>query len=380
VALVVFSRTANITFPFDATFSKVELQALIRSQPFQDTNTDPAQALDVVRTALFVDTAGYRAARPIVIVLTDGNAPSLTSLAAVSDSLQTAADGGVEIYAFGVGTRVEQAGLEAIASPPLSEHVYRVADLSPQAVQGLALRITARDICPTLPAGNDTNITILPPAVGASGDLTFGSTWVWLPLVAACLLFVGCVYLILTLCCGLLLNDDEMVWLRGTELNNPTYDQAVFEPLASLPPLSEVRRDSKTSAAYDTIGSATYDGPPARTGDNYDLGPVRQDGNYDLGPKRVSEPYDLGPVRRVEPARESARGASMTYIDTETATRTAETRIDRGPVVRLAMPGDSEADGYMNPNYEFQDASVANPQRRVPPPQSTIYSTTADLV
>lgn len=120
IGMAVYSTKAEVEFDLNAFKEKTDLLQYIRSLPYKGGVTNTGAALDFIRTHLFTETAGSRAAygiQQIAIVITDSQSQdNVTVPAATLRRL------GVTVYAVGIQNANEQE-LNYIASDPSQDHV-----------------------------------------------------------------------------------------------------------------------------------------------------------------------------------------------------------------------------------------------------------------
>ncbi|XP_004591798.1 cartilage matrix protein [Ochotona princeps] len=129
VGVVNYASSVRQEFPLRAHSSKAALlRAVRRIQPLA-TGTMTGLAIQFAITKAFSDAEGGRAKSPgiskVVIVVTDGRPQD-----SVRDVSERARASGVELFAIGVGGRVDKATLRQMASEPQDEHVDYVESYS----------------------------------------------------------------------------------------------------------------------------------------------------------------------------------------------------------------------------------------------------------
>ena len=138
VAAIAFSNKAYIQFGFNDSFSKIDLEQALDNITYHDQRSNVSGAIRLARQELFQSTYGSRDdIRNIAVVVSDGGSDLDTHLL-VQEAYQ-AHTGGIQIYAVGVGKRVNKQELSIIASDPDEAHV--IASGSAQAFIEKALTL-----------------------------------------------------------------------------------------------------------------------------------------------------------------------------------------------------------------------------------------------
>ena len=127
VGLIRFSSTASILIPLGSINNAQQLTTAVNNVAFTGGGTRTDLALDLVSTA-FINARVNEGIPRVVILLTDGqsNEPTLTAQAA-----PRVHNDNIEVYSVGIGSGINEAELEIIASDP--SYVYLITDFSPEA-------------------------------------------------------------------------------------------------------------------------------------------------------------------------------------------------------------------------------------------------------
>ncbi len=113
---------------------------------YQGRGTATGRALDVVRTSVLTAAGGYRGGKAVVVVITDGQTQE------TADVLQTAAEqlqsnSFVSVFTLGIGGEANQTELAIIASQPLTNFVYLVADFDELSTHNFVLGVYSESFC-----------------------------------------------------------------------------------------------------------------------------------------------------------------------------------------------------------------------------------------
>ena len=126
VGLILFFFNASIEIPLGSINNAQQLTTAINSVDYISGYTRTNLALNLVPTAIINARVNEGIPR-VVILLTDGqsNEPTLTAQAAprVHDN--------IEVYSVGIGSGINEAELQIIASDP--SYVYLITDFPPEA-------------------------------------------------------------------------------------------------------------------------------------------------------------------------------------------------------------------------------------------------------
>ncbi|KAL5004050.1 hypothetical protein ScPMuIL_017506 [Solemya velum] len=125
IGVLTFSDTHQLHFNLDQNLDESRAMAAIMKTPYLTGVTNTADALLYLGEHMFSAKTGSRPnAKHIAVVITDGESqnPKATKIAA-----DEAKKKGIQIFAIGVGDSADQDELEAIASTPSENFVFRVA-------------------------------------------------------------------------------------------------------------------------------------------------------------------------------------------------------------------------------------------------------------
>ena len=127
VGLIRFTDTASILIPLGSINNTQQLTIAVNNIVYIGGGTRTDLALDLVPTA-FINTRVNEGIPRVVILLTDGrsNEPTLTAQAA-----PRVHNDNIEVYSVGIGSGINEAELQIIASDP--SYVYLITDFSPEA-------------------------------------------------------------------------------------------------------------------------------------------------------------------------------------------------------------------------------------------------------
>ena len=118
-------------FDLNDSFDKTSIKSAILAAPYLNAGTATGRALNLARTDVLVASAGYRAERTVVVVVTDGNTQET---AAVLQSAATQMQGLAEVFAIGVGVEINTSELATIASSASNVFTITFADLQSDVV------------------------------------------------------------------------------------------------------------------------------------------------------------------------------------------------------------------------------------------------------
>ncbi|KAL5019862.1 hypothetical protein ScPMuIL_002754 [Solemya velum] len=125
IGVLTFSDSHQLHFNLDQNLDKSMAMAAIMKTPYRSGGTNTADALWYLGEHMFSVKTGSRPnAKHIAVVITDGEShnPEATQIAA-----EAAKKKGIQIFAIGVGDAADLDELEAIASTPSENFVFRVA-------------------------------------------------------------------------------------------------------------------------------------------------------------------------------------------------------------------------------------------------------------
>ena len=123
VGVLTFGDHSEVQFRLSDYETENEVMEAVHKINQSNGDTNTASALLTMTTDIFADKYSRPGVVKIGVVITDGlsNFPAETALAA-----KMARETGIQIFAVGVGRHVERRELEAIASSPASQFVFRV--------------------------------------------------------------------------------------------------------------------------------------------------------------------------------------------------------------------------------------------------------------
>ncbi|XP_059841504.1 collagen alpha-1(XII) chain-like isoform X2 [Hypanus sabinus] len=123
VGIVQYSSDTRTEFNLNTYSQKLDVLNAVTSLPYKGGNTMTGDAIDFLIKNTFTEDAGARKSYPkIAIIITDGKSQD-----PVSENAEILRNIGVEVFTLGIkGAELEE--LQAIASPPLEKHVFKVAD------------------------------------------------------------------------------------------------------------------------------------------------------------------------------------------------------------------------------------------------------------
>ena len=142
VAVASFSTSSqsSIHFDFNSQQSGVTSAAAVVQIPYLFGQTHTSEALAMIRTGMYVPSAGMRpdsdGVPKVLIVVTDGKANEGHHPRAEAEKLHSA---GVDVFAIGVG-QADESEINAIASNPDEDHAYMVKSFS--TIDKIVLQIT----------------------------------------------------------------------------------------------------------------------------------------------------------------------------------------------------------------------------------------------
>ena len=131
VGVISFSSTARFHFYLNTYNDKTSLLAAINNIGYTSGGTNTAAGLDLLRTAGYTSASGGRpltqAIPRVAVVVTDGFSNSFSATVTAANNLHAT---GVQAFAVGVGSNVNDAELEAIASDPSQVSLLTGFDVS----------------------------------------------------------------------------------------------------------------------------------------------------------------------------------------------------------------------------------------------------------
>ncbi|GFO24025.1 LOW QUALITY PROTEIN: collagen alpha-5(vi) chain [Plakobranchus ocellatus] len=125
VGVDTYSTGFDHEFTLKQNNNKASLQSSVTSITYTGGGTNTGDAIRKMRQGSFTANAGHRANVPkIAIVVTDGQS---NNKALTSSEAQKARDAGITMLAIGVGSGVDDAELNSIATDPDSQNVYKAS-------------------------------------------------------------------------------------------------------------------------------------------------------------------------------------------------------------------------------------------------------------
>ncbi|GFR96142.1 collagen alpha-5(VI) chain, partial [Elysia marginata] len=135
-----FSTGFDHEFKLNAHGDKASLTQAVSGVSFTGGGTNTGNAIKNMRQQSFTANSGHRANVPkVAIVVTDGQS---NNKALTSDEAQKARDAGITMLAIGIGSGVDDAELNSIATDPDSQNVYKASTFD--ALTGLQGYIAAK--------------------------------------------------------------------------------------------------------------------------------------------------------------------------------------------------------------------------------------------
>jgi len=158
VGVMKFSEDADVVFHLYNYMDVDSMVAAVRVLEIDGGNTNTAAALKAARTEMLIEERGARkGVRQLIFLITDGVANIDPEQTQVEARLTKAA--GIEIFAVGVTTWVDELQLVTIASYPHETHYYYVSDF--QYLNTVVVNLT-RNACVTPPTTTPTTTTTTP--------------------------------------------------------------------------------------------------------------------------------------------------------------------------------------------------------------------------
>ena len=119
VALGVISSNPEIIFSFDKYYDKPSLDVAVNSVEYPGTLQDLniGQSIAVAKETLYSKST-RKGVRQVLVLLVSGKSQD-----EISDPVRRLRDGGVEVFCFGVGNRVEVNELAEMATAPANKHI-----------------------------------------------------------------------------------------------------------------------------------------------------------------------------------------------------------------------------------------------------------------
>jgi len=155
VGVMKFSDEPDIVFHLYNYTDVDSVVAAVRVLEIDGGHTNIAAALKAARTEMLIEERGARnGVRQLIFLITDGVANIAQEQLQIEALLTKAA--GIEIFAVGVTTRVDERQLIMIASYPRETHYYYVSDF--QYLNTVVVNLT-RNACVTPPTTTPTNRT-----------------------------------------------------------------------------------------------------------------------------------------------------------------------------------------------------------------------------
>ena len=125
VGAISFSNWAFLEFYLDTHRTKFEIQDAVIRVPHSRGDTNTAAALTFLKDNMFQFQHGGRPGVPrVAIVLTDGESNDPMQTAYVAEAARRM---GIQIFAIGIGHKVNIAELKNIASYPPQQYMFHVA-------------------------------------------------------------------------------------------------------------------------------------------------------------------------------------------------------------------------------------------------------------
>ena len=119
VGLGVISSNPEIIFSFDKYYDKPSLDVAVNSVEYPGTLQDLniGQSIAVAKETLYSKST-RKGVRQVLVLLVSGKSQD-----EISDPVRRLRDGGVEVFCFGVGNRVEVNELAEMATAPANKHI-----------------------------------------------------------------------------------------------------------------------------------------------------------------------------------------------------------------------------------------------------------------
>lgn len=128
VGVVVYSTEVFVQFNLNSHQSKVNIFNAIDEVPYNDGNSNTADAIKIVRSEMFTQANGDRPDVPnVAIIVTDGIS-NLNARRTIPEAEQAHADG-IHIFAIGIGVP-DNRELDGMASKPVERNRFTVDDFS----------------------------------------------------------------------------------------------------------------------------------------------------------------------------------------------------------------------------------------------------------
>ena len=167
VGVDTFSTGFDHEFKLNANNDKTKLQQAVSSISYSGGGTNTGNAIKLMRQQSFTANSGHRANVPkVAIVVTDGQSNNKALTAAEA---QKARDAGITVLAIGVGSGVDDAELNAIASDPDSQNVFKASTFDAlTGLQGFVAAKACDDVKPQPSANPNPN-----QVCGSKADIVF---------------------------------------------------------------------------------------------------------------------------------------------------------------------------------------------------------------
>ena len=130
VGVLKFSNRTTVSFHMNRYDSVLDLVEAIKALTISGGETNIASALRVARTQMFLDRvpASNTTVPRLLILITDGEATVERSSTMAEANL--AKEAGIRIFTVGIGRRINEVQLKAIATSPWESHYFFVSDFS----------------------------------------------------------------------------------------------------------------------------------------------------------------------------------------------------------------------------------------------------------
>lgn len=144
VGVVVYSTTARVVFNLARFQNKTDLLNEISNlAPQTGGSTNTAEGIQF-GAQLFTGPGSRPSARRVMIVVTDGRSNDDAATTAQANAARAA---NIELFAFGIGSNINENELDNIANDPDSEHRFQAADFSMGSLSTFVSRLSTQ-ICP----------------------------------------------------------------------------------------------------------------------------------------------------------------------------------------------------------------------------------------
>ncbi|KAH3769203.1 hypothetical protein DPMN_170452 [Dreissena polymorpha] len=128
IAVLTFSTNVNNIFHLNNNTNKIAMKDAVNNSTYTNGYTYTNEAIKFAREFSFKPANGSRPnAAKIAIIVTDGNSTNQADTISEAEKLQNT---NVIVFAIGVGNKIHQTELEAIASKPYNTFMFRVDDYS----------------------------------------------------------------------------------------------------------------------------------------------------------------------------------------------------------------------------------------------------------